>query len=486
VVTKPCWARVSGPLEPYAAGCRRELERLRYTPLTAAAHVRLVAHLSRWMADRDVAVSGLTLAVIDAYFTDRRAAGYTGWVTRRSASWLLEYLRGLDVLAPEPSLPVPTPAARLLERFREYQLIERGLAASTAELNVRLTAKFLDTRLRADGGLDLRLDTAAVNAFVVSFGSCWPRSVARMVTALRSLLRFLHVDGVLDGPLDVPSTAGWALAGLPKALSPGQVVALLAACDRSTATGCRDYAVLLLLSRLGLRAGEVAGLRLDDIDWHCGEITIRGKANRHDRLPLPADVGAAIVDYLHHARPAKALDRTVFLRAQAPYRALTSVGVTRVVAVLISFSSSSQMPDIAELRFAMPLPTSSSCAARSRSVAPRSSASWSRTLIIASVFASHWSIRMRNWSDPTPTQRPRVLSTSPATWSDERRMAALAAMAAWAPALMAPSSAPIVSAMITPFEVDVPLCIRTYLKHLRTRRSSPQAHEAPAIPTSRL
>jgi len=334
VVTKPCWARVSGPLQPYAAGLRTELERLGYTPLTAAAHIRLVAHLSRWMAERGMTVSGLTLAVIDAHFADRRAAGYTGWLTRRSVLWLVEYLRRLDVLGPEPPVRAATPATQLLERFREYQLTERGLAASTAELNVRLAAKFLDTRLRDDGELDLCLDAASVNAFVVSWGSCWPRSAARMVTALRSLLRFLHVDGVLDGPLTVPSTAGWRLTGLPKALSSGQIVTLLAACDRSTATGCRDYAVLLLLSRLGLRAGEVAALRLDDIDWYRGEITVRGKANRHDRLPLPADVGAAIVDYLHHARPARALDRTVFLRAQAPYRALTSVGVTTLVSIV--------------------------------------------------------------------------------------------------------------------------------------------------------
>lgn len=333
-MVKPCWARVSGPLEPYAAGLRLELERLGYTPLSAAGHVRLVAHLSRWMAVRDMAASGLTRAVVDAYFADRHAAGYTGWLTRRSVSWLLEYLRRLEVLAPEPPVQAATPAARLLQRFREYQLTERGLAASTAELNVRLTAKFLDARLRDDGELDLNLDAAAINAFVVSFGSCWPRSVARMVTALRSLLRFLHVDGVLEVPLTVPSTAGWTLAGLPKALSADQVVTLLAACDRSTATGCRDYAVLLLLSRLGLRAGEVAALRLDDIDWLRGEITIRGKANRHDQLPLPADVGAVIVDYLHRARPARALDRTVFLRAQAPYRALTSVGVTTLVSIV--------------------------------------------------------------------------------------------------------------------------------------------------------
>ncbi len=334
-MVKPCWARVSGPLEPYAAGLRAELERLGYTRLSAAGHVRLVAHLSRWMASRKVMASGLTPTVVDAYFADRRATGYTNSLTRRSVRWLLDYLQHVGVLAPQLP-PVPTtPAGQVLARFRAYLLTERGLAASTAELNVRLASQFLDDRSRADGQLELEsLGAAAINAFVVSWGGLWPRSVGKMVTALRSLLRFLHVGGVICHPLAVPSVASWKLAALPKALSAGQLTALLAACDRSTATGCRDYAILLLLSRLGLRAGEVATLGLDDVDWRHGEITVRGKANRYDRLPLPADVGVAIVDYLRTARPASALDRTVFVRAQAPYRSLTSGGVTTIVSII--------------------------------------------------------------------------------------------------------------------------------------------------------
>jgi integrase/recombinase XerD len=131
----------------------------------------------------------------------------------------------------------------------------------------------------------------------------------------------------------VPSPAGWTLIGLPKGLDKAQVAALLASCDRSTATGCRDFAILTLLVRLGLRAGEVATLGLDDVDWRHGGLTVRGKGHRQDRLPLPADVGQAIVDYLHRARPGAAQGRTVFVRAQAPYRALTSHGVTTVVLI---------------------------------------------------------------------------------------------------------------------------------------------------------
>jgi integrase/recombinase XerD len=111
------------------------------------------------------------------------------------------------------------------------------------------------------------------------------------------------------------------------------VSALLTGCDRSTATGRRDFAILTLLARLGLRVGEIAALTLEDIDWRRGEITVHGKGNRRDRMPLPVDVGDVIVDYLQHARPVVALDRAVFLRAQAPYRGLTSVAVSTLVEV---------------------------------------------------------------------------------------------------------------------------------------------------------
>ena len=199
---------------------------------------------------------------------------------------------------------------------------ERGLAPTTVTLNVRLARPFLQQRaLEHDGHLDLeQLTPCEVRAFVLAQARKQPRSAKRIVTALRSLLRFLHVNGVLAVPLAraVPSPAGHALAGLPRALEPGQIQAILDSCDPATATGRRDRAVLLLLSRMGLRAGEVAGLGLDDIDWRRGEITVLGKGSRRDRLPLPSDVGAAIVAYLRDGRPAGALDRTVFIAAQAP------------------------------------------------------------------------------------------------------------------------------------------------------------------------
>jgi integrase/recombinase XerD len=335
-MTSPSWARVHGPLAPYAGGFRAELERLGYTPLTAATHVRLMAHLSRWLAREGAEASGLTPAVMDAYFAERRAAGYAGHVTGRALRPLAGYLRRLGVIPPPSPAAAASPGEQLLARYREYLFTERGLAGTTADLNVRMVRPFLAGRGTVkDGGVDLgHLTAAEVAAFVVTQSRQRPRSVKRMVTALRSLLSFLQLEGLIGQPLAaaVPSPAGWTQAGLPKALDGDQVAALLASCDLRTRTGRRDLAILTLLVRLGLRAGEVAALGLGDIDWRRGEITVRGKGNRHDRLPLPADVGQRIVAYLQDGRPEAAQGRAVFVRAQAPYLALSSNAVTTVVA----------------------------------------------------------------------------------------------------------------------------------------------------------
>jgi integrase/recombinase XerD len=149
-----------------------------------------------------------------------------------------------------------------------------------------------------------------------------------------ALLRFLHLEGVLERSLAgaVPSVAGLRLSGLPKRLERGHVDALLESCDWSTVIGLRDVAILTVLSRLGLRAREVAGLSLEDIDWHAGVLVVRGKCTRSQRLPLPHDVGEATVAYLRDGRPATAQDRPVFVRVRAPHHRLSSGGVTFVVA----------------------------------------------------------------------------------------------------------------------------------------------------------
>jgi site-specific recombinase XerD len=141
------------------------------------------------------------------------------------------------------------------------------------------------------------------------------------------------LDGVISSSLGevVPSVAHWGGASLPRAVTPEHLAAMLASCDRNRVKGKRDYAILVLLSRLGLRAAEVAALCLEDIDWRAGEIVVHGKGRSEERLPLPSDVGAAAADYLRRGRPVCPQRREVFLRLVAPCRGLASQGVSEVV-----------------------------------------------------------------------------------------------------------------------------------------------------------
>lgn len=181
-----------------------------------------------------------------------------------------------------------------------------------------------------------RLTAGEVTEFVLAECSPESRSVGSakfVVCGLRSLLRYLYVVGLIDTELAaaVPTVANRRQVGVPAVLGPGEVARLLAGCDRSTAVGLRDYAVLCLLARLGLRAGEVARLRLADIDWRAGEIVVRGKGPRTERLPLPSDVGEAVARWLKGGRPRCDLP-VVITRVRAPHGSLTPSGVSNIVA----------------------------------------------------------------------------------------------------------------------------------------------------------
>ena len=326
--------RMTGPLAPYAPGLAGELARLGFTELSARCQLALAAHLSRWLAAAGLETAALTTPVVDAYLAARRAAGYSAYLTPKALAPLLGYLRGLGV-APQPAVLAPqTWAEELVDGYRRWLLTERGLGVKVARGYVDSVRPFVAVHA-AGGEAGLRdLGAGDVTAFLTA-GSrrLAPKTVQRLATALRSLLRFWHLQGLISGPLDqaVPKVAN-RRPGLPHPLESRQVQALLASCDCGTADGRRDLAMLTLLARMGLRAGEVAGLRLDDIDWRLGEITIAGKGNRRDKLPLPADAGEAVAVYLQHGRPSTALDRSVFIRIKAPHRGLTSGGVTQAVA----------------------------------------------------------------------------------------------------------------------------------------------------------
>jgi integrase/recombinase XerD len=327
--------RVRNPVTVLSKGLEEDLRRQGYAPGTIWKHRKLLGELSSWLRGQQIAMGDLSMAQVDRFMADRRAAGVRKLKTRRALDPILGHLRGLK-LAPAAEVPVEDdPARAILNRYRRFLTTEHGLVAATALRYVDCLRPFLDRRMAA-GDLDLAdLTPADVTSFVVAWCPCLKAGVAKLtVTALRSFLGFLHLDGVTERSLvpAVPTVLRRRLAGLPKGLEPDQVRRLLAACDASTVVGIRDLAILTLLVRLGLRRGEVAGLGLDDIDWRAGTIRVRGKGNCHELLPLPPDVGRRLAEYLTSARPADALGRTVFVRHFAPRHALSPARVSTIVA----------------------------------------------------------------------------------------------------------------------------------------------------------
>ncbi len=325
--------RVSGPLAPHVSGFRRELERLGYRPHPVCDQLRLLAHTSRWLDSCRLGIDELTPARVEEFLAHRRAEGYTLWLSTKAMVPMLEYLRGLGVVpTPAPTAPAAE-AEHLQEHYRAYLVQERGLAAGTVASYLHVARLFCAARA-VDGELHLDvLGAAEVTEFVLA--ECASRSVGSakyIVCGLRSLLRYLYVAGHTATALEaaVPKVASWRLARVPVTFGRAEVVRLLASCDRRNTFGRRDHAVLTVLARLGLRAGEVASLDLADIDWRAGELVIRGKGRREERVPLPTDVGEALAAWLRRGRPRCESD-AVFTRVRAPHRRLTSGGVSAIV-----------------------------------------------------------------------------------------------------------------------------------------------------------
>lgn len=322
---------VTGPLAPFVEGFQAHLAERGYSLSGGEAQMRRLAHLSRWLQGEGLTPASLTPPTVARFLQARRAAGYVTALTPLGIGQVLAYLDGLGEL-PEKEVAVLTEKAQLLEGFRRYQLEERGLTARSVALYERVVQLFLTERsepLREDLA---RLSGADISTFVLQqSGRRGVASAKTVACALRAVLRFLHVEGWTPHGLveAVPAVAG-RRENLPRALDPNQVARLLASCNRDTEVGIRDFAILTMLARLGLRSAEVAGLKLGDIDWRGGEIVIRGKGSRLDRLPLPADVGEAVVDYLRRGRPTCPCSH-LFLRSCAPRAGLSRTAATSMV-----------------------------------------------------------------------------------------------------------------------------------------------------------
>ncbi len=311
-----------------------ELVERGYRPRSVSGQLELMAHLSRWLVEQGVEPGGLTRGMADRFLEVRRdnASSLRSW---RALDPLVGYLRGLGVV-PKLAVSADTAVDRLVADYRDYLLRERGLTTGSVAHWERVARLFLTERPEPLEDALRRLSTAEVTGFVVA--QCGPgrrsgTSAKILTSGLRSLLRYLHLVGLIEIPLAqaVPRAAGWRLSSLPQPLEAEHVALLLLSCDQATVVGRRDLAILALLARLGLRAGEVARLCLDDIDWRAGEVTIRGKGSSIACLPLPHEAGEALVSYLRHGRP-QADFREVFVSMHAPLRPLSPIAVTHVVA----------------------------------------------------------------------------------------------------------------------------------------------------------
>jgi site-specific recombinase XerD len=329
----PSRVKVTGPLAGYADGFRRHLAERGYHPQVIGRQALLMANLSTWLEARGFSAGTLTPEAADDFVRDRRESGRRELASSRALGPLLGYLRGLGAVPSVAEQAPGTPAEALLAEFASYLTRERGLSPMSVSSYARHSRPFVTGLGEPLKDTLAGLSAAQVTGFMTSRHPQWGRGTAQAtVTALRALLRFLHAAGHVPEPLAgaVPAVAHWQLTALPAGVSPDHVTALLASCDRRSASGRRDYAILMLLSRLGLRAGEAAAAELGDVDWKAGQIAVRGKGRRTETLPLPADVGEALADYVQHARP-RCAGRPLLVILHAPYTGLTRAHVLATV-----------------------------------------------------------------------------------------------------------------------------------------------------------
>jgi site-specific recombinase XerD len=326
--------RVGGPLAPFRDGVAEALSARGYSKDRAAQLMRLMAHLSRWLESRGLGAGDLSPEVVGDFFGGFRSR-HSWCRSSRSLAPVLAYLRSVGAVPAVDSSQSGLGAGEALAGdFRSYLRDQRGLSVATVEAYARYAAECIGAWWPG-GPIDVAgLEAGDVIWLVRTAGDQQrPASLRCMVTALRALLRFFHARGLTSGSLveAVPAIATWPRTVRPSTVTSEAAARLVGSCDTSTAIGRRDAAILSLLARLGLRAGEVARLALDDIDWRAGELRIAGKGGRIERLPLLADVGEPIAAYLAGGRSPASRSRMVFLKVVAPFGPISADVVATVV-----------------------------------------------------------------------------------------------------------------------------------------------------------
>jgi integrase/recombinase XerD len=275
----------------------------------------------------------LTDRVAERHVAARRSAGKVTWVSTRSLALPRTYLRDVGFAAQQTCPREDAWADGVAQAYRRYLCEERGLAAETQRAYLRIAGVFCQSVPGGWDGLG-ELGAQDVSSYVVAASRAGSVAAAKKtVTALASLLRYLFIAGVTTEPLRerLPKVIGPVPSPRGVDLDSDAVGRLVAACDPRQQSGVRDRALILVLARLGLRAGEVAALSLDDVDWHRGEVVIHGKGARLEHVPLPADVGQVVAAYLHGRPPAPRGCRSVFLRLAPPAGPMTSGAVSLAV-----------------------------------------------------------------------------------------------------------------------------------------------------------
>ncbi len=301
--------------------CDARLCELGYARASIRDRLWTLAALGKWLQRRGLAVADLRRDHTASFLRRRRPRRRIRRGDAATLRLFLEHLERQGIIPASPPID-PTPIRALKARYEAHLRHARGLSPVTGPRHWFLVRRFLHERF-GGGPIDLRALTADdVTRYVLDqIPSRAPASAQLHASPLRSFLRFLWQAGEVTCDLAraIPPVRRWRLVDVPKYLTPADVTRLLHACDRTSAVGRRDYAILLLLARLGLRGGEIVRLELEDIDWHPGELTVRGKGSVRSRLPLPCDVGDALATYLRRDRP-RCATRRVFVRGRAPHR----------------------------------------------------------------------------------------------------------------------------------------------------------------------
>lgn len=320
----------AGPLGPHIDLFASRLSERGYAETTIRRQLRATADFSRWLEEQALRVNDLDEESFSGFEEQAPRSSEAVRKLRPVFPALLEHLREIGAVAQSEPSPPSSALDCALHDFSQYLTLQRSLAPPTITNYCRVIRGFLDERFGSGPIVLAELSAADVQQFVLRRAQAGGGASARQVaSALRNFLRALRLHGEIDTDLAaaIPALATRP-ASLPESLEPEQARQLLRSCDLRSAQGLRDYAILLLLMRLGLRAGEVVAMRLSDLDWSCGELTVRGKGMQWDRLPILQDVGEALVAYLRQGRPACSSPQ-VFVRLQVPYRGLaqaTTVG----------------------------------------------------------------------------------------------------------------------------------------------------------------